>query len=135
MFYPDSPVKAGDHHYRNSDGVFRTVVIPDLLISSNHRLIAIASSDVLYFSKDDHRCRVYCENHKMYISDHSIQKMWLNALSIPSFKKIGSSMIINQDKIVSVKKNGQKLILLSNGDELQVDNDELDYILSGNPVV
>jgi|GEM_PF-4008657 len=135
MFYPDTPVLEGNHHYRNSDGEFRTVVIPDILVQSNNSLFALCSSDILYISKDDDRSRVYCSNHKMYISDHSIQKMWLNALSIPCFRKISNTIIINQDKIVSVKKNGQKLILLTNGDELQVQDDKLNYLLLENPMV
>ena len=134
MFNLHHPLQEAETHYRRVGGVVQNVTVPDILIPSNGEFIAITSSSIIYFSKDALSTRIYYSD-RVIISDISIEKMWLSVLNFTFFKKLTDSIIINEDKIQTISRLGQKYVLLENGEELILEESNYSKLITGHSLV
>ena len=116
-----TPVYGVTGQIYRTDGLFLEARVPDLLVRHNSEYQALSSDAVLYFTKDGDAVRVYCTNRRSYTIDLSISQLWLKIMDRQLFHKVSRNLIVNSNQIMSIKKNGRKLIFLKNGDEIALE--------------
>ena len=115
------PVYGSTNQLYRMDGLFKEVRVPDLLVRHNSDYKALSSDEVLYFTKDGNIVRVYCIDRRSYMIDLSICQLWSKISRRHKFHKVSKYLIVNSNHIMSIKKNGHKLIFLRNGEEIDLD--------------
>ena len=120
--------------FPTSTGLLRAR-IPDFLVNHNSNYQALSSDAILYFTKDGDVARAYCLNKKSYTIDISIDQLWLKLNHRFLFRRVSEHLIVNTNHIVSINRNGRKLIFLRNGDEVAVDEHRFSEIINSVLVV
>jgi DNA-binding LytR/AlgR family response regulator len=115
--------------YRSGRRILRASV-PDLLVRHKLNYQAISSDSILYFTKNGNAVKIYCIDKRSYTIDITISLLWpkLNHRSL--FRRISEHLIVNSEHIVSINRNGRKLMFLRNGDEIALDENLFSEIIN-----
>ena len=116
-----NPVYGATEKVNRRDVLLKQARIPDLLVRHNFIYQALSSESVLYFTKDGDAVRVYCTDRRSYIIDLSISQIWLKINHRLFFRRASKHLIVNSIHIMSINRNGRKLIFLRNGEEIALE--------------
>lgn len=119
-------------YYRRVKDALVEVSIPDILIQSNQDCFALNSANILYFSKDGDMVKAYLQDKIKHKINLKLDLIWEKISHMRCFKKVSNSLIVNENHIQSVKRNGFKYIFLDNGEELDFDEEKLPSVLLGH---
>ena len=116
-----TPTHGATKKFYRRDALLKQARLPDLLVHHNSNFQALSSVSVLYFSKDGDAVRVYCMDRRSYKIDLSISQLWLKINHRSFFRRASKNLIVNSNHIMSINRNGRKLIFLRNGEEIALD--------------